>query len=65
MTFPEAAALVILASTLWVAYDSGRYDWKQTGFAKARWQWIVGTLLAWIVMFPIYLFQRSRAPLKA
>ena len=33
-------------------------------FASKTWQWVVGALILWIIVFPVYLFKRSNAPLK-
>jgi hypothetical protein len=55
-------ALLILASTAWVAYDANQRDWSEHGFANATWKWVVGSLILWIVVFPLYLVQRGRAP---
>ena len=60
-----AILLMIVATTIWLYYDASQRDWSQSGFAKAPWQWVVGSLLLWIVVFPLYLLQRGKATPKA
>jgi hypothetical protein len=59
------ALLVIVVSAAWVGYDSSRRDWSRSSFANRPWKWVVGTLLLWIVIFPLYLFQRGKVDAKA
>jgi hypothetical protein len=54
--------LLVLASTLWMAFDTRGRDFSASRFANRRWQWIVGGLGLWIVAFPAYLFARERYP---
>jgi hypothetical protein len=56
--------LLVVVSAIWVAYDAGQRDWQHSSFANATWKWVAGTLLLWIVVFPIYLFKRGAAPLR-
>ena len=56
--------IVIVASTIWVGVDASHRDWSGHSFANATWKWVVGSLLLWIVAFPVYLVQRSRVPVK-
>lgn len=58
-------ALVILGTSVWVAYDASERDWSRSSFANRPWKWVVGSLLLWIVVFPVYLVQRDKAPSKA
>lgn len=61
----QAALLVlILVTTIWVAFDASHRDWRNHRFANATWKWIIGMLLLWIVAFPVYLVQRGRVPVK-
>jgi Short C-terminal domain len=53
--------LVVIASSMWVGVDAGKRDWPK----GKPWQWVVGSLLLWIVVFPVYLWRRNRVPLKA
>jgi hypothetical protein len=59
-----ASILLVIVSALWVAYDASQRDWQHSSFANAAWKWVVGTLLVWIIVFPVYLFKRGSAPLK-
>ena len=57
----ELIFLVVVGTTIWVGVDASQRDWDgrfDTG------GWVVGCLLLWIVVFPIYLAQRNKAPLK-
>lgn len=54
-------ALVVVGTTLWVAFDAKDRDWSGYGFANRPWKWVVGCLLLWIVAFPLYLARRNRA----
>ena len=60
----EAIALLVLGTSIWVAFDAGRHDWSEDSFANRPWKWLVGSLLLWIVVFPLYLHRRHRAPLS-
>jgi hypothetical protein len=53
--------LVILGTSIWVAFDAGQRDWRSNGFANRPWKWVAGSLLLWIVVFPMYLVQRNKA----
>jgi hypothetical protein len=59
------ALLVVVASAAWVAYDSSQRDWRRSSFANRPWKWVVGTLLLWIIVFPLYLVQRGKVALKS
>jgi hypothetical protein len=61
---PVVISLVVLASTAWVWYDARSRDWSGSSFAKGPWQWVIGSLLLWVIVFPIYLFQRGKAPAR-
>jgi hypothetical protein len=56
--------LTILGTTAWLGVDATRRDWSKSSFAKSPIIWIFGSLMMWIVIFPIYLVLRRRAPLK-
>jgi hypothetical protein len=64
-TVQALIALVIVGTAVWVGVDSSHRDWRSNGFANATWKWVIGMLLLWIVVFPVYLAQRGRVPLKA
>jgi hypothetical protein len=53
--------LVVIASTVWVGVDANKRTWNGPG----PWSWALGCLLLWIVVFPLYLWRRRSAPLKA
>jgi hypothetical protein len=57
--------LVVLATTVWVGVDSSGREWSGDRFANSTAKWVIGSLLLWIVVFPVYLARRGRAPLKA
>ena len=54
--------LVVVGSSIWVGFDASGRDWSQDGFAKSATGWVVGCLLIWIIVFPLYLARRGRAP---
>jgi hypothetical protein len=56
--------LVVLATTVWVYFDAGRYDWSGNGFCDTTWKWLLGCLLLWFVVFPAYLVQRRKVPAR-
>jgi hypothetical protein len=56
--------LVVIGTTIWVGIDASRRDWSSSGFAKSTTQWVLGSLLLWIVVFPVYLAKRTSAPLR-
>ena len=58
----EAIALLVIGTSLWVAFDASRRDWGEDSFANRPWKWFVGSILLWIVVFPLYLHRRHRAP---
>jgi uncharacterized membrane protein YdcZ (DUF606 family) len=62
---PPAISLIGLVIVCWVAYDATQRDWSGSSFADAAWKWIVGTILLWFIVLPIYLVKRRSAPLKA
>ena len=57
--------LVIAGSTAWLAVDASKRDWTENSFAKNVPSWVIGSLVLWIVVFPLYVFaHRKKAPLK-
>jgi uncharacterized membrane protein YdcZ (DUF606 family) len=57
--------LLVVFSAIWVAYDAGQRDLAaQQLRPNPTWKWVAGTLLLWIVVFPLYLFKRGAAPLR-
>ena len=63
------AALVLLAvagSTAWLAVDASKRDWTDNSFGRNAASWVIGSLLLWPLIFPMYVFvHRKKAPLKA
>jgi hypothetical protein len=60
--------LFVIGSTVWVGFDAAGRDFSSTAkwvMARGAAGWVVGCLLLWIVFFPAYLAQRSRAPHKS
>ena len=56
--------LLIVASTAWLGVDASKRDWSDSKVAKNVPTWIVGSLLLWILIFPLYFFvERKKAPL--
>jgi hypothetical protein len=56
--------LVVVASSIWVGFDSTGRDWSENRLTHNPFEWFIGCLLLWIILFPAYLAQRSRTPLK-
>lgn len=55
----EFVVLVVLITSIWAGIDVRRR--RRAGETKdAAWSWVVGSLLLWIVVFPLYLWSRSR-----
>jgi hypothetical protein len=57
--------LLIVGTTVWVGIDASQRDWSHNSFANRPWKWVLGSLLLWIVVFPLYLVQRGKAHPKA
>lgn len=53
-----------IGSVVWVGVDASKRDFTGSRFANKTWQWVVGSLLVWIIVFPVYLFKRGNAPLR-
>ncbi len=54
----------LLGSIIWVGVDASKRDFSSSRFANKTWQWVVGAIFLWIIVFPVYLFKRGNAPLK-
>jgi cytochrome b561 len=61
----EVILLIVLGTTIWIGVDAHQRDFSDSQFASKTWHWVVGSLLLWIVVFPVYLAKRSSAPLKS
>jgi hypothetical protein len=57
----SAVILLMLGTTIWVGFDARSRDWSDSSFADQPWKWVVGCLLLWIVVFPVYLVKRGQA----
>jgi hypothetical protein len=53
--------LVVVGSTIWVGFDASKREW---GSGSGTPRWVLGCILLWLVVFPIYLVKRTRVPLK-
>jgi uncharacterized membrane protein len=56
--------LLVLTSTIWVGFDAAGRDWTEHRHGHNVVEWVVGCLLVWIIVFPMYVATRSHAPLK-
>jgi len=54
--------LVVVATTVWVGVDADGRRWPKGTLTGSTGGWVFGCLALWIVVFPIYLAQRGRAP---
>jgi len=59
-----ACLIVLVASAVVVFVDASARDWRDNRWAKGPLVWSVGVLGFWIGVVPLYLDQRSKAPLK-
>jgi hypothetical protein len=53
--------LIVVPTTIWVWFDAKERDWSRDGFANSPTKWAIGSLLLWIIVFPMYLARRGRA----
>jgi len=58
----QLVVIVVLGSTVWVAVDARGRDWSRSSISGTPGGWALGTLLLWIVFFPLYLAARATAP---
>jgi len=61
---PLIVLLVLVGTTIWVGTDASKRDWSNDSFANSPTKWVIGCLLLWIVVFPMYLARRNRASLN-
>jgi len=52
-------------SIVWIGVDASKRDFSDSRFANKTWQWVVGAIFLWIIVFPVYLWRRGSVPLKA
>lgn len=63
--FGLVVVLVVIGTTIWVGFDaaanqvstSSKHPYEQNTGAVA---WVLGCILVWIVVFPVYLYRRSQ-----
>ena len=55
---------IVIGTAIWVGSDARRRDWRNDRFATKTAYWVLGSLLLWIIVFPIYLSHRAHVPLK-
>lgn len=60
----DVIILVILATAIFVAADAHGRDLSQSKLARSATGWFFGTLLLWIVFFPMWLAKRGTYPRK-
>jgi hypothetical protein len=53
---------VIAATAIWVGYDARKFDWAGSGLARTPFEWAIGCLALWILIFPVYLVRRRQVP---
>jgi hypothetical protein len=55
--------LLVIVTSIWVLFDAksiGIKKGQMSGFANlGPWGWFFGSLLLWIIAFPLYLAKRS------
>ena len=61
---PDIFFIVVLTTTVWVGVDASSRDLSKIPIADKTWKWVLGSLLLWIIIFPVYLMKRSEAPRK-
>ena len=54
--------LIQVASASWVGFDARTRDFSDSKIARSPKAWVAGTLLLWIVVFPLYLAKRDSHP---
>ena len=54
--------LGVVCTTIWVGFDAPKRNWPEKSTSTAI--WVIGCLLLWIVVFPIYLIQRGKTTEK-
>jgi hypothetical protein len=64
-TFRIIYGFCTLVGWIWLIFDAPKRDWTGNRIGNKTWQWIVGGFFFWLVVFPLYLVQRRRVPLKA
>ena len=64
--FALLSVLVFVGSVIWVGVDASKRDWSvvRGSGGTSTVTWVVGCMLLWIIVFPMYLVKRGNAPLK-
>jgi len=64
--FTVLIVLAIVGTAIWVGLDASKRDWSSANGSggNSTATWVVGCILLWIVVFPLYLAKRGKAPLK-
>jgi len=57
--------LVVVGSAVWVGFDGQSRDFSNHSFSKTAGGWVLGTILLWIVVFPMYVVARDKVPLRS
>jgi hypothetical protein len=56
--------IVVISAAIWVGFDAANRDWSGNRIGNKTWHWVLGTLLFFLLVLPLYLYQRGRVPLK-
>jgi hypothetical protein len=56
----EIVLFIVIITSVWVGFDVRRRR-RAADTQDAAWSWVLGSLLLWIVVFPLYLWSRSRS----
>jgi hypothetical protein len=56
--FGLVVVLVVVGTTIWVGVDAPKRAWPEK--STSTFAWVLGCLLLWIVVFPVYLYQRGK-----
>jgi hypothetical protein len=57
--------LTMLVTTVWVGIDASQRDWTNNSFARSAIVWVFGVVVMWLIVFPVYLVARNKAPRRA
>lgn len=56
--------LVVIGTTIWVGIDASGKDFSRSSLARSTAIWVLGCVAMWILVFPLYLYERGRVPRK-
>jgi len=54
--------LLVVGTSIWVGVDASHRDWSGDGFIKSPAGWVIGSLVFWVGVFPMYLWARKKTP---